>query len=399
MQILTVSELNRTARLTLEAEELLQDLYVRGELLNVKLHPSGHIYFSLRDEAASVRSVMFRSRAQRLAFRPEDGMDVTCRGRISIFERDGAYQLYAEEMEPAGVGAQHLALKQLWARLQAEGLFAPERKRPLPLLPRRVGVVTSSSGAALHDIVSVARRRHPGISLVLAAVLVQGDGAAASLARAVEDLGRFGGVDVIVIGRGGGSKEDLAAFNDERVVRAVVASPIPVVSAVGHEVDITLTDFAADRRAATPSAAAELAVPVRSELLLLTQMLSGRLLKAERHHLSRRREAVAGLVGRRILRRPKSLLDPLQERSSNLERRLSRALVERVYRMRGRFLHVAGRLDGLSPLGVLSRGFAVIRKDGRIVRSARDLRRGDTVEATLGDGTFLGRVEEVRSDL
>jgi len=399
VQSLTVSELNRTARLVLDSEELLQDIYVRGELSSVKLHPSGHIYFTLKDAASQVRAVMFRSRAQTLVFRPDVGMDVVCRGRVSIFERDGAYQFYAEEMEPAGVGAQHLALLQLKERLDREGLFDPAKKRPLPLLPSRVGVITSSAGAALHDILSVARRRHPGVSLVVAPVLVQGEGAAASLERAVEDLCRNGRVDVIIIGRGGGSKEDLQAFNDERVVRAVASSTIPIVSAVGHEIDTTLTDYAADRRAPTPSAAAELAVPVRSDLLFLVHMHSGRLAKAERHLLSARREEIRRLAKRRVFLRPRTLLDPVEERLSHLERRLSRSLVERLLRMRGRLSETAGRLEGLSPLGAIGRGFAIIERDGRIVRSAREVSRGEVIRARLSDGHIRARVEEVDFDV
>lgn len=396
MAVLSVSELNRTVRLILESDPLLQDVAVRGELSNVHLHSSGHIYFSLRDASASVRAVMFRSRAERLAFRPENGQDVLCQGRVSLFERDGAYQIYVDSMEPAGVGAQYLALIQLREKLEKEGLFAAERKRALPLLPRRIGVVTSPSGAAVRDIITVARRRHPGVSLLIAPVLVQGAGAPDSIVGALGELARRDDIDLVIIGRGGGSKEDLGAFNDERVVRAVASFPVPTVAAVGHEVDLTLVDFAADRRAPTPSAAAELAVPVKSELLAQVGVLAGTLLRSERLRLLRRRDTLLALTDRRVFRRPLTLIEPYQALVARLEEAMSRAAVERLLTTKGRVLAVIGRLEGLSPLATLRRGYAIVEVDGRPARRARDLAVGQRVRTTLAEGTFGSVVEDVQ---
>ena len=304
MALLSVTELNRLVRELLDAEPLLQGVLVQGELANVRLHSSGHLYFSLRDPAASVRAVMFRSQARQLVFAPQDGMQVICAGRVSLYERDGSYQLYAETLEPAGVGAEYLRLLQLKEKLQAEGLFSQDRKRPLPLLPRRLGVVTSPTGAAIRDILSVARRRYPNLELVVAPVQVQGATASAEIAAAIELLARRGRVDVIVVGRGGGSQEDLAAFNQEEVARAVAASPVPVVAAVGHETDTTLIDLVADRRAATPSAAAELAVPVVAELSAGLQTATGQMQVALDPRLSLGRRQLSAVLGRRVMTRP-----------------------------------------------------------------------------------------------
>lgn len=399
MEILSVSDLNRVARLILENDPLLQEIWVRGELSNVKAHTSGHLYFSLKDDTSSVKAVMFRGRAQTLLFRPENGQQVLCRGRASIFERDGAFQLYVEEMEPAGLGAQHLAFLQLKEKLEAEGLFDADRKRPLPPLPTRVGVVTSETGAAVRDIFTVLRRRHPRIGIVLAPVQVQGEAAPPLIAKAISDLAQYGRVDVIIVGRGGGSQEDLWAFNAELVVRAVAACPVPTISAVGHEVDVTLVDYAADRRAPTPSAAAEMAVPVFEELELLTEGLSFRVRQAQARRIRSDGERLHQLTGRRVMTRPRTLLEPLHARVASLERGLARGTVEVLLREKARFLHLAGRLDGLSPLGALARGFAVIQKEGKVIRDAGQLQVGDGFRATLGRGSFSGRVEAIDIDV
>jgi exodeoxyribonuclease VII large subunit len=393
--LLSVTELNRLVRELLDAEPLLQGVLVQGELANVRLHSSGHLYFSLRDPAASVRAVMFRSQARQLVFAPQDGMQVICAGRVSLYERDGSYQLYAETLEPAGVGAEYLRLLQLKEKLQAEGLFSQDRKRPLPLLPRRLGVVTSPTGAAIRDILSVARRRYPNLELVVAPVQVQGATASAEIAAAIELLARRGRVDVIVVGRGGGSQEDLAAFNQEEVARAVAASPVPVVAAVGHETDTTLIDLVADRRAATPSAAAELAVPVVAELSAGLQTATGQMQVALDHRLSLGRRQLSAVLGRRVMSRPLTLLEARQERTLRLEKDLGQATGRRLQDARSRLAEHSGRLMALSPTAVLSRGFAVVEKDGKAVRNVELLHPGDRIRTRLQVGSFESQVERV----
>ncbi len=395
MALLSVTELNRLVRELLDAEPLLQGVVVQGELANVRLHSSGHLYFSLRDPAASVRAVMFRSQARQLVFAPQDGMQVICAGRVSLYERDGSYQLYAETLEPAGVGAEYLRLLQLKEKLQAEGLFSQDRKRPLPLLPRRLGVVTSPTGAAIRDILSVARRRYPNLELVVAPVQVQGATASAEIAAAIELLARRGRVDVIVVGRGGGSQEDLAAFNQEEVARAVAASPVPVVAAVGHETDTTLIDLVADRRAATPSAAAELAVPVVAELSAGLQTATGQMQVALDHRLSLGRRQLSAVLGRRVMSRPLTLLEARQERTLRLEKDLGQATGRRLQDARSRLAEHSGRLMALSPTAVLSRGFAVVEKDGKAVRNVELLHPGDRIRTRLQVGSFESQVERV----
>ena len=265
--VLTVSELTQAVKETLELDARFQNILVRGEISNFKHHTSGHMYFTLKDEKSRLKCVMFRSHNARLRFRPEDGLKVIAGGRLGVYEVAGEYQLYVEELYPEGLGALHLAFEQLKAKLQAEGLFDPARKRPLPGLPRTVGIVTSPTGAAIRDMVSVLRRRFPNVNILLAPAIVQGDAGPPSVIRALELLNWRDDVDVIIVGRGGGSLEELWTFNDEGVARAIAASRIPVISAVGHETDFTIADFVADRRAPTPSAAAEIAVPERAKLL------------------------------------------------------------------------------------------------------------------------------------
>ncbi len=397
MALLSVSDLNRLVRELLDAEPLLQGVMVQGEMANVRLHSSGHLYFSLRDAGASVRAVMFRGQARQLVFSPQDGMQVICAGRVSLYERDGSYQLYAEMLEPAGVGAEFLRLQQLKEKLQAEGLFSPERKRPLPLLPRRLGVVTSPTGAAIRDILSVARRRYPNLAVVVAPVQVQGPTAAAEIAAAITLLAEQGQVDVIVVGRGGGSQEDLAAFNQEEVARAVAGSPVPVVAAVGHETDTTLIDLVADRRAATPSAAAELAVPVVAELVAGLQMAVSQMQTALDHHLALAGRQVDAIVSRRVMSRPLTMLEAKQERTVRLEKDLGQATGRRLQEAKARLVEHSGRLAGLSPLAVLRRGFAVVEKEGKAVRDASGLRVGDRVRTRLQVGSFESQVERVES--
>ena len=398
MEILSVGDVARVLSGVLESEPRLRLLCVRGELANCKAHPSGHFYFTIKDPEAQLRGVMFRSRFRRVTFRPKDGDMVLVTGQVAFYAAGGQLQVYAEELEQIGLGAELLRLQELKARLEAEGLFAQARKRPLPLLPRKVGVVTSASGAALRDILQIGRRRRPGQDFVVAPAAVQGPGAALELVRA---LGRLAGrpdVDVVILGRGGGAQEDLAAFNDEALVRAVAAFPVPVVSAVGHETDFTLVDFAADRRAPTPSAAAELAVPVERELALRLWELRARLGQGLRRAWTVRRDALAALCLRGPLRRPQEIVLRRQDRLHGAER-LLRHLGERAaLRRRSRLDALAGRLGGVDPQAPLRRGYAIVRRDGQPVRRVRELRAGDRLEVRFADGGAGAVVDEVRAE-
>lgn len=388
-------ELTQHVKRLLDRDQLLSAVWVRGEISNFKWHSSGHIYFTLKDEASQVRCVMFRSAAQRLRFRPDNGMQVLALGNVTIFDRDGVYQLYCEEMEPAGVGALHIRYEQLKAKLEAEGLFGQAIKRPLPMLPRKVGLITAPTGAAIRDMITVARRRFPSIHLVIAPALVQGDEAPSSLIRALGLLARVPGIDVIIMGRGGGSLEDLWAFNDEGLARAVRNCPVPVVSAVGHETDYTIADFAADLRAPTPSAAAEMVVPSRAELRGVVDGFRLRLTSLARRAVERRRSRLRVLAERPVLQRPQGRLLQDRQRLDDLVRRLGyaggRATEARRLRMRG----LAGRLDALSPLAVLSRGYAIARDEqGRVLKEAGAVRPGDLLNVLLHKGEVACRVEK-----
>lgn len=394
--VLSVRDLTLHVKRLLERDQLLQAVWVRGEISNFKWHSSGHIYFTLKDETSQVKCVMFRSSAQRLRFRPDNGMQVLVHGNVTVFERDGAYQLYAVEMDPAGVGALHLEYEQLKRRLAEEGLFAEELKRPLPLLPRRVGIITAPTGAAIRDMITIARRRFPSVRLVVAPAMVQGAEAPGSLIRGLELMGRISDVDVIIIGRGGGSLEDLWAFNDEGLARAIRACPVPVVSAVGHETDFTIADFAADLRAPTPSAAAELVVPSRSELQGTVDGLRIRLASAARRIVERKRIRLRGLAERPVLERPQGRLLQDRQRLDDLIRRLGYVGGQMLGGHRRELRGLAGRLDALSPLAVLSRGYAIARAEsGRVIKEAAQVTVGDSVQVMLHKGQLHCRVESL----
>jgi len=382
----------------LDGDPLLNDVWVRGEISNFHHHTSGHMYFTLKDETSCVRAVMFRSAGRLLKFSPEDGQRVIARGSVSVYERSGQYQLYVSEMQTDGIGDLHLAFKQLVQKLEREGLFARELKRPLPVLPERVGVVTSPTGAAWRDVRKVARSRYPNIHLVLAPVGVQGEGAAAGIIRGLRLLDHRGDIDVIILARGGGSIEDLWAFNDEDLARAIRASSRPVVTGVGHETDVTIADLAADVRAATPSNAAEVVVPSKAELSQNVGVLTGRLERAVRVGLERRRQAALNLARARALTRPERLLDGPRQRLDDLGRSLEAALTRRLDVLEAQRGVLAGRLDALSPLAVLARGYAVCRRsrDGRIVGSVIDVAPGEGVEVRVADGLVECTVNDSR---
>ncbi|MFZ5823216.1 MAG: exodeoxyribonuclease VII large subunit [Bacillota bacterium] len=394
--VLSVRDLTLYVKRLLERDQLLSAVWVRGEISNFKWHTSGHIYFTLKDESSQIKCVMFRSSAQRLRFRPENGMQVLVHGNVSVFERDGAYQLYAVEMEPAGLGALHLEFEQLKRRLAEEGLFDEALKRPLPALPRRVGIITAPTGAAIRDMITVARRRFPSVRLVVAPAVVQGAEAPVSLIRALELTARLPDVDVIIIGRGGGSLEDLWGFNDEGLARAIRSCPVPVVSAVGHETDFTIADFAADLRAPTPSAAAELVVPSRSELQGQVDSWRIRLASAARRIVERKRIRLKGLAERPVLQRPEGRLMQDRQRLDELIRRLGYVGGQMLSGHRRELKGLAGRLDALSPLAVLSRGYAIAREgSGRVIKEAGQVSVGDPIQVMLHRGQLHCRVESV----
>ena len=384
---LSVTELTFHIRRLFDEDSLLNRVAVRGELSNFRRHHSGHCYFTLKDSAAALRCVMFRSRAVSLRFEPADGMQVRVLGRVAVYERDGSYQLYVDSMVADGLGDLSVAFARLREKLLEEGLFDDSRKQPLPLLPRAIGVVTSPTGAALRDIVTVARRRHAGIPILLAPVAVQGEEAPEQIVRGIQLLDRSGRVDVIIIGRGGGSIEELWAFNDERVVRAVAAATTPIVSAVGHQTDYTLSDFAADRRAATPSQAAEIVTPDR---LALTQRLrtnQHRLNQSLLNRLIRRRLRLERCLASNLFRRPQEILQERMQRLDQLQDRLAGAVETLLNRKQQRWQLANEKLNLLDPLRVLQRGYSVVRRpDGRIVRRAETVGQGDRLDVWLQEG-------------
>ena len=430
-EVVTVSELTTRIRGVLESTQ--GEVWVEGEIANSRLWKTGHLYFTLRDEHAQLKAVMFRSAVRYLRFTPEDGLRVVARGRVTVYEPKGEYQIVCEQLQPQGVGALQVAFDQLKRTLEADGLFEATRKRPLPLLPRQIGVVTSLHGAALQDILKVLARRHPTAHVVIRPVRVQGEGAAGQIARGIDQLSRQEGVDVIIVGRGGGSLEDLWAFNEEPVARAIATATVPVISAVGHEIDVTISDLVADIRAATPSAAAEIVVAGLDELLGRVDQLSDRLRATLRDTVRRlltsvleldRRPGVAGWPARLAIRgrhaaelthaltqatRSTLVTRERRLRSAQLKleahepgrrveasrtrlvvagERLGAAIVHRRQRLEGRLGDLTGRLEALSPLGVLARGYAVCWNANRtaIVRDASAVSVGDDVAITLRQG-------------
>ncbi len=383
----TVSQLNTYIRSRMEEDPALQSLFVVGEISNFTDHyRSGHLYLSLKDEKSVIRGVMFSQYARRLRFRPEDGMKVIARGHVGVYEANGQYQLYIEDMQPDGVGALNLAYEQLKRKLEKEGLFSPERKKPLPRYPERIGVITSPTGAAVQDIKTILARRFPLAEIVFCPVLVQGEGAAPQIVEALSRMNRLKAADVIILGRGGGSLEDLWAFNEESVARAVAASEIPVISAVGHETDFTICDFAADCRAATPSAAAELAVPNQAMLKDSLLAVNERLLRKLQSNVERSRQRLDELVGRSPLAEPHKLLQKQQMQLENLKEAFLRASLKGISDKRTAFSLKAEKLQALSPLSVLARGYSIAEKEGSLLRSVTEVQKGDAVKIYLQDG-------------
>jgi exodeoxyribonuclease VII large subunit len=377
-------------------EENFVEVVVTGEMANFSAPSSGHYYFALKDDQAQLRGVMFRSNNRALHFTPENGMEVVCRGRVSLYPQRGELQLIVDFMEPLGVGSWQVAFDQLKQKLAAEGLFESGRKRSLPPFPRTIGVVTSPTGAAIHDILNVLRRRGSGLRVLLCPVRVQGEGSADEIAAGIADLNRYGGVDVIIVGRGGGSPEDLWAFNEETVARAIYASSIPVLSAVGHEVDVTISDLVADLRAPTPSAAAELVVQGRRELERHVDHLNMRLSGQMQGRLMLLKERLAGL--HRRLRSPLEDLDLKRRALEQAQKRLISVMDKVMVRASHRIVVAAGRLHALSPLATLGRGYAIVfdAKTGKVVRDAATLEKGDRLNLRLARGEIAATVDAIK---
>ena len=399
--VYTVSQVNQYIKSLLDRDRALAGLCVRGEISNYKVYPSGHHYFSLKDGEGAIRCVMFRREASTLRFRPENGMKVIAAGRITVFPRDGQYQLYCASLTPDGVGDLHAAFEQLKEKLWREGLFDPARKKPIPRYPERIALVTSPAGAAVRDMLRILRARWPLAEVLVVPVRVQGVEAAGEISAAIAWVNRHRAAELIITGRGGGSMEDLWAFNEEIVARAIHASDIPVISAVGHEPDVTIADFVADLRAATPSNAAELAAPDQNELRAALAQTEARLAQAVGRRLERARKALERAEGCRALRDPMSYLNDRRLLLDFQRQKLAAGLSAAAGRERERFARLAAGLDAMSPLKVLGRGYAIARRDGgALVRSVSDVEAGDQVTLRVADGELGCRVErtEYRKD-
>lgn len=444
-QVYSIKELNRYIRMKLDSDNLLSDVWIRGEISNFTHHGSGHMYFTLKDESSRIKAIMFASHNQRLPFVPKEGTKVIARGNVTVYERDGQYQFYATHMQPDGIGSLYMAYEQLKRKLEQEGLFAAERKRPLPRFPRCVGVITSPTGAAVRDIIITLQRRYPQVPILLYPVLVQGKGAAPSIVKAIETLNATGEPDVLIVGRGGGSLEELWAFNEETVARAIAASRIPVISAVGHETDFTIADFAADLRAATPTAAAELAVPLAAELAAALRTAEERLRHALQRRAQRGGERLAALrrslalagpsrqlaqhaqrldmlragltraaqmrhrsarerlaVQHHSLQRfhPRSSVNAARRQAESLQRELAAAMQTVLAGKRSRYVAELRHLDALSPLKVMSRGYSLVydEQEEHLIKSLQEVSLGDLVNIKLSDGQLNCQVWGIKED-
>lgn len=394
--VYTVSQVNHAIKLMLEEHEGFRNLFVQGEISNYKAHSSGHKYFTLKDKDGVLSAVMFRSDASHLRFRPENGMKVVARGRISVYPKYGQYQMYVADMMPDGIGALTIAFEQLKQRLYAEGLFDPEHKKMLPRLPQNIAIVTSPTGAAVRDMLRILKRRYPVAQVQLYPVLVQGKDAAAQIADAIEAVNRRGQAEVIIIGRGGGSLEDLWAFNEEIVARAIYASEIPVISAVGHEPDVTISDFVADARASTPSNAAEICVPdrmaIREFLRSADSVLQGNIQEI----LTNRRLQLEALDKRRKLRTPIAYIQDKRFELEHVTGQMTAAMQQILAIYRQQFVEQAAYLDAYSPLKVLARGYSVVTKDEQVISSSAKLRKEDEILVRFAKGGAVCTVKQIK---
>lgn len=395
-QILSVTQVNTYIQSLMDQNALLSGLCIRGEISNFKVYPSGHFYFSLKDAGGALRCVMFKSNALRLRFRPENGMKILAFGRISVFPRDGAYQLYCTSLVLDGVGDLHVAFEQLKVKLAGEGLFAPEHKKPIPQYPKTIAIITSSAGAAVHDMLRILKKRYPLVRVRLLSVRVQGAEAPAEICGAIRYVNKWNLADLIITGRGGGSIEDLWAFNDERLARTIYESRIPIISAVGHEPDVTISDYVADLRAATPSNAAELAVPDQNELnRQLVSMLSA-MNAAIARQVKQQRQRLSLLAAARPLQSPVAYLEEKQLLLDSLQQRLGASQAQRIARAHRACVGLAAALDAMSPLKVLTRGYSMANTaDGTLLRSIHQVSTGEEVKLRLADGSLRATVYEI----
>ncbi len=395
-KIYSVSEINQHIKSLLDRDMLLSGVCIRGELSNYKIYPSGHHYFTLKDSDGAIRGVMFKGSALRLRFRPENGMKVLVTGRISLFPRDGAYQLYAEFMLPEGTGDLHVAFEQLKAKLDAEGLFDPAHKKPLPKYPETIAIITSSAGAAIHDMLRILGKRYPLSKVILLPVRVQGVEAPPEICGAIRYVNRFRLADLIITGRGGGSIEDLWAFNDERVAREIYRSDIPVISAVGHEPDVTISDYVADLRAATPSNAAELAVPDQTELRQMIDFLQARMQQALSRQLKLSRQKLESLQSKRVLLNPLNYLEDRKMLVAYQQKQLQNGIRQILAVNRQQLVRLSAGLDAMSPLKVLARGYSVTKDaGGHILSDWNSVSVGDRIQITLSGGSADAVIDSI----
>ena len=398
-QVLSITQINEYIRGKLDEDTLLNGVAVKGEISNYKLYPSGHHYFTLKDESSALKCVMFKGNALRLRFRPENGMKIIAMGKISVYPRDGAYQLYCTAMAMDGVGDLYAAFEQLKKKLAAEGLFAPEHKKPLPKYPGTIGIVTSSAGAAVHDMLRILKKRYPLSHVKLLPVRVQGVEAPGEIAAAIRYANHYNLADLLIVGGGGGSIEDLWAFNDERVAHAIFESRIPVISAVGHEPDVTISDYVADLRAATPSNAAELAVPDRDALGQMLDSMSGAMVTALTRQIRSARQHLSVLSASPALKSPESYLNQKKKSLELLKNRLVSAENQNISRNSQRYIALTAKLDAMSPLKVLTRGYAMAQTgDGSLLRSVDQVEAGERITVFVSDGSISATVMEKKEN-
>ncbi len=398
-QVLSITQINEYIRGKMDSDQLLSQIAVRGEISNYKMYPSGHHYFTLKDENAALKCVMFKTNASRLRFRPENGMKVIAMGKITVYPRDGAFQLYCSAMTTDGVGDLYAAFEQLKAKLAAQGLFDPAHKKPLPVFPGTIGIVTSSAGAAIHDMLRILNKRYPLTQVRLLPVRVQGSEAPGEIAAAIRYANRYHLADLLIVGRGGGSIEDLWAFNDERVAYAIYESQIPIISAVGHEPDVTISDYVADVRAATPSNAAELAVPDRAALSQNMDSALSAMASALSRQIKSARQNLDRLAGSPALVSPTGYLEQKRQNLEYLTQKLLAAQTREIQEKKHRFIACTAKLDAMSPLKVLTRGYSIVHSDdGHILHSVHQTAPGREIQVTLSDGSLTAAVLEGKED-
>lgn len=390
---MTVSSLNYYIKEKIDNDEMLNNVYIKGELSNFKKHYSGHLYFTLKDETSLIKCVMFKSYTNYLRFEPKDGMSVVILGSVSVFERDGVYQIYAKGMEPDGKGALYTAYEQLKTKLEEEGLFNEKYKKLIPVLPKAIGVVTSKTGAVIRDIINVTTRRFPKVNIILYPAAVQGTGAAETIVKGIEYFNQQKNVDTIIIGRGGGSLEDLWPFNEEITARAIFQSEIPIISAVGHETDFTIADFVADLRAPTPSAAGELAVPDILEVRWKIENINKRLANALRQKVEKMKEKYALVTSNKVLKNPYDMIQKNMLQCDNTIKNLENAFSLKIKDEHIKLVSLTARLDNLSPLKTMMRGYSIVEdKKGNVIKSIKLLKSGDEVSIKLNDGTVAASI-------